>query len=76
MGQQFFHESKWLLRNDILNLQRKIMNPIPGITDRLTIAHLTYLQKEIEGVVGETKETDPSYIPINRDMSIKQSVEQ
>jgi hypothetical protein len=65
-----------LALDNLLNLQRNIKNTIPVITDRLTIAHLTYLQKEIEGVVGETKDTDPFYVPINRDLSIKQNGEQ
>ncbi len=65
-----------LALDNLLNLQRNIKNTIPVITDRLTIAHLTYLQKEIEGVVGETKDTDPFYVPINRELSIKQNGEQ
>ncbi len=64
-----------LALDNLLRLQSNINGTIPVITDRLTIAHLNYLKREIEGVIGERKDTDPFYVPINRDMSIKQSGE-
>lgn len=42
------------------------------MTDRLTIAHLNYLKREIETVIGQTKEVDPLFIPFRRDVSIKE----
>ncbi len=64
-----------LALDNLLRLQSNIKGTIPVITDRLTIAHLNYLQREIDGVIGAAKDTDPFYVPINRDMSIKQSGE-
>tara|TARA_R110002167_G_scaffold105107_1_gene270541 strand:+ start:3189 stop:5756 length:2568 start_codon:yes stop_codon:yes gene_type:complete len=64
-----------LALDNLLRLQSNIKGTIPVITDRMTIAHLNYLQREIDGVIGESKDTDPIYVPINRDMSIKQSDE-
>jgi hypothetical protein len=43
------------------------------MTDRLTIAHLNYLKREIATVIGETQDVDPLFIPFRRDVSIKES---
>ena len=61
-----------LALDNLLTLQSNIKRTLPVMTDRLTIAHLNYLKREIEAVVGETKDTPTFLIPINRDMSIKQ----
>ena len=42
------------------------------MTDRLTIAHLNYLKREIEAVIGETDDVDPLFIPFRKDISIKE----
>ncbi len=55
----------------LIRLQRRIKGTIPVITHRMTKAHLQYLEKEIEGVIGETKEADRFIPPYNPDMSIK-----
>lgn len=60
-----------LALNDLISLQGKIKGTIPVITDRLTKAHLQYLQREIKAVIGETKDLDHFPRPINPDMSIK-----
>ena len=61
-----------LALDNLLSLQRKIKRTIPVMTDRLTIAHLNYLKREIEAVVGETKDVDPLFIPFRKDISIKE----
>lgn len=61
-----------LALDNLLTLQSNIKKTLPVMTDRLTIAHLNYLKREIVAVVGETKDTPPTFFPINRDMSIKQ----
>ncbi|WP_276168706.1 zinc-dependent metalloprotease [Zobellia alginiliquefaciens] len=60
-----------LALDNLISLQGKIKRTIPVMTDRLTIAHLNYLKREIESVVGETKEVDPLFIPFRREVSIK-----
>ena len=60
-----------LALDNLLSLQSNIKKTLPVITDRLTIAHLNYLKREIEEVVGETQETPKLFIPANPDMSIK-----
>ena len=45
------------------------------MTDRLTIAHLNYLKREIEAVVGETEDVDPFFIPFRGDISIDEDGE-
>ncbi|MEX0287706.1 MAG: zinc-dependent metalloprotease [Flavobacteriaceae bacterium] len=60
-----------LALDHLVQLQRKIKGTIPVITHRMTKAHLRYLEKEIEGVIGETKETDQFIRPLNPDLSIK-----
>ncbi len=62
-----------LALDNLLTLQGKIKRTIPVMTDRLTIAHLNYLKREIATVVGETKDVDPLFIPFRRDVSIKES---
>ncbi|MBT9187061.1 zinc-dependent metalloprotease [Zobellia russellii] len=64
-----------LALDNLLNLQGKIKRTIPVMTDRLTIAHLNYLKREIESVIGETKDVDPLFIPFRRDISIQESEE-
>jgi len=62
-----------LALDNLLTLQGKIKRTLPVMTDRLTIAHLNYLKREIATVVGETKDVDPLFIPFRRDVSIKES---
>lgn len=62
-----------LALDNLLTLQGKIKRTLPVMTDRLTIAHLNYLKREITTVVGETKDVDPLFIPFRRDVSIKES---
>ncbi|MGB5820191.1 MAG: zinc-dependent metalloprotease [Saonia sp.] len=62
-----------LALSELITLQGKIKRTIPVITDRLTIAHLQYLKREITEVIGENKDTDNYYIPFNKDLSIKAS---
>lgn len=59
-----------LALDNLLSLQGKIKRTIPVMTDRLTIAHLNYLKREIEAVVGETKDVDPLFIPFREGISI------
>jgi len=60
-----------LALDQLVQLQSKIKGTIPVITHRMTKAHLRYLEKEIEGVIGETKEGDRFIAPYNPDLSIK-----
>ena len=62
-----------LALDNLLTLQSKIKRTLPVMTDRLTIAHLNYLKREIASVVGETKDVDPLFIPFRRDVSIQAS---
>ncbi len=64
-----------LALDNLISLQAKIKSTLPIITDRLTIAHLNYLQREIEAVVGETESTTPLFTPIRKDISIKEMEE-
>ncbi len=61
-----------LALDNLITLQGKIKQTIPVMTDRLTIAHLNYLKREIEEVVGETKEVNPIFTPLNRNVSIEE----
>ena len=61
-----------LALDNLLTLQGKIKRTIPVMTDRLTIAHLNYLKREIEAVIGETDDVDPLFIPFRREISIKE----
>jgi len=61
-----------LALDNLLTLQGKIKRTLPVMTDRLTIAHFNYLKREIEAVVGETDDVDPLFIPIRKDISIKE----
>ncbi|MFK7811796.1 MAG: zinc-dependent metalloprotease [Maribacter sp.] len=61
-----------LALDNLLTLQGKIKRTLPVMTDRLTIAHLNYLKREIESVVGETDDVDPLFIPFRKDISIKE----
>ncbi|MEK6152936.1 zinc-dependent metalloprotease [Flavobacteriaceae bacterium 3-367] len=60
-----------LALSELLVLQRRIKGTIPVITDRLTIAHLEYLKRQITEVIGEDKDSNLPYIPFNKDLSIK-----
>ena len=60
-----------LALDHLVQLQSKIKGTIPVITHRMTKAHLRYLEKEIEGVIGEAKELDKFIRPLNPDLSIK-----
>lgn len=62
-----------LALDNLLTLQGKIKRTLPVMTDRLTIAHLNYLKREIGTVIGETEDVDPLFIPFRRDVSIKES---
>jgi hypothetical protein len=62
-----------LALDNLLTLQGKIKRTLPVMTDRLTIAHLNYLKREISSVVGETRDVDPLFIPFRRDVSIQDS---
>ena len=59
-----------LALHNLTMLQRKIRGTISVINHRMTKAHLLYLQKEIEGVIGETPDPGNFFIPANPDLSI------
>lgn len=61
-----------LALDNLLTLQGKIKRTLPVMTDRLTIAHLNYLKREIEAVVGKTEDVDPLFIPFRKEISIKE----
>ncbi len=61
-----------LALDNLLTLQGRIKRTLPVMTDRLTIAHLNYLKREIEAVVGETDDVDPLFIPFRKEISIKE----
>lgn len=65
-----------LALDNLLSLQGKIKRTLPVMTDRLTIAHLNYLKREIEAVVGETKDVDPLFIPFRKNNAIDEDGEQ
>jgi hypothetical protein len=60
-----------LALDHLVQLQGKIKGTIPVITHRMTKAHLRYLQKEIDEVIGESKEPARFIPPYNPDLSIK-----
>ncbi|NAS13117.1 zinc-dependent metalloprotease [Poritiphilus flavus] len=60
-----------LALDQLIQLQGEIKGTIPVITHRMTKAHLRYLEKEIEEVIGEVWETDDFIPPYNPDISIK-----
>ena len=60
-----------LALDHLVQLQSKIKGTIPVINHRMTKAHLRYLEKEIEGVIGEAKEADKFIPRLNPDLSIK-----
>ena len=60
-----------LALDQLVQLQSEIKGTIPVITHRMTKAHLRYLEKEIEGVIGEAKEGERFIAPHNPDLSIK-----
>jgi len=64
-----------LALDNLLTLQSNIKKTLPVMTDRLTIAHLNYLKREIEEVVGETQDAPKLFIPANPEMSIKKDNE-
>ncbi|MGI9549929.1 MAG: zinc-dependent metalloprotease [Aurantibacter sp.] len=65
-----------LALDNLLSLQTNIKRTLPVMTDRLTIAHLQYLKREIEGVVGDTEDSRPLFVPLIRDTSIKEDGEE
>ncbi|MGF1559719.1 MAG: zinc-dependent metalloprotease [Flavobacteriaceae bacterium] len=65
-----------LALDNLLTLQGKIKRTIPVMTDRMTIAHLNYLKREIEEVIGETDDVDPLFIPFRKYISIKEEGEE
>ncbi len=60
-----------LALDHLIRLQRKIKSTIPVITHRMTKAHLQYLEKVLEEVIGDNKEPSRYIPPYNPDMSIK-----
>jgi hypothetical protein len=60
-----------LALSHLIQLQRNIKNNIPVITHRMTRAHLQYLQREIDNVIGESEEPLRFIPPYNPDISIK-----
>jgi enoyl-[acyl-carrier-protein] reductase (NADH) len=60
-----------LALSHLIQLQRNIKNNIPVVTHRMTKAHLQYLQREIDNVIGESKEPVRFIPPYNPDISIK-----
>lgn len=60
-----------LALDHLLRLQRKIKGTIPVITHRMTKAHLQYLAKELEEVIGEGENRIRFVPPYNPDLSIK-----
>ncbi|QLE00964.1 zinc-dependent metalloprotease [Galbibacter sp. BG1] len=53
-----------LALNNLINLKRRITNVLPSVSDDIARAHLQYILKEIEDVVGDTKAIEPIYRPI------------
>jgi hypothetical protein len=64
-----------LALDNLISLQGEIKNTLPVMTDRLTIAHLNYLKREIEAVVGETEDVTPLFLPLRKEISIKEDGE-
>jgi len=64
-----------LALHNLSMLQRKIKGTIPVINHRMTKAHLLYIQKEIEEVIGETKDPGNLFIPANPDLAIDKGEE-
>ncbi|WP_273566975.1 zinc-dependent metalloprotease [Maribacter halichondriae] len=64
-----------LALHNLTMLQRKIKGTIPVINHRMTKAHLLYIQKEIEEVIGETKDPGNLFIPANPDLAIDKGEE-
>ncbi len=60
-----------LALSHLIQLQRNIKQNIPVITHRMTKAHLQYLEKEIEDVIGESPDIPRFIPPYNPDISIK-----
>ena len=60
-----------LALDNLLSLQREIKRTLPVMTDRLTIAHLNYLKREIEAVVGKTDDVVPFFIPLQKNISLQ-----
>ncbi|MEO9894228.1 zinc-dependent metalloprotease [Aurantibacter sp.] len=65
-----------LALNNLLSLQNNIKRTLPVMTDRLTIAHLQYLKREIEDVVGDTDDARPLFIPVIRDNTIQSDADE
>ncbi|MRI01223.1 DUF5117 domain-containing protein [Kriegella sp. EG-1] len=65
-----------LALNNLLSLQSNIKRTLPVMTDRLTIAHLQYLKREIEDVVGDTDDARPLFVPLIRDNTIQSNSEE
>lgn len=64
-----------LALSHLIQLRRNINQNIPVITHRMTKAHLQYLEREIDAVLGENKESDQFVPPYNPDISIKSNGE-
>lgn len=60
-----------LALNHLIQLQHRIKSTLPVITHRMTKAHLQYLEKQLESVIGETEEYENFVPPYNPDLSIK-----
>ncbi|WP_236957429.1 zinc-dependent metalloprotease [Joostella atrarenae] len=53
-----------LALNNLINLERRINNLLPSVSDKVSRAHLQYLLKQIEDVVGDTKSMERTFRPI------------
>ena len=60
-----------LALDQLVQLHGEIKGTIPVITHRITKAHLRYLEKEIEAVIGKDWNTNDFIPPYNPDISIK-----
>lgn len=60
-----------LALDNLTRIQKKIKGTLPVITHRMTKAHLLYLQREIEEVIGDVKDPGNLFIPANPDLSIE-----
>ncbi len=53
-----------LALNKLITLRRRVQNVLPNVSNKLAKAHLQYIVKKIDDVVGETKSMEPIYRPI------------
>ncbi len=60
-----------LALDNLTRLRQKIKATLPVITHRMTKAHLLYIEKEIEDVIGDVKDPGFFIVPSNPDLSIE-----